>query len=100
MSSLQISKSELDLPQNEPDYAKSFGSGYPPTIWLTITHMPLFAHDPRVQMETDLKLKVSGLKEAVEFCLPLPIILPTTALSTRQSSKFNPSFVTMVENFG
>ena len=97
---MQISKSELDLPQNKPDYAKSFRSGYPPTIKLTIKHVPLFAHDLRGQMETDLKLKISGMKEEVEFCLPLPTIRSTTVPSTRQSSKINPSFVTMVDNFG
>ena len=68
--SLQISKSELDLPLYEPEYAQF--SGYPPTIHLTISHMPPSAHDQIEQMETDCKLKVLGLKEEVEFCLPLP----------------------------
>lgn len=65
---LQISKSELDLPLYEPEYAQF--SGYPPTIHLTISHVPPSAHDQIEQMETDCKLKVLGLK--VEFCLPLP----------------------------
>jgi len=67
---MQISKSELDLPIHEPEYAQF--SGYPPTIHLTISHEPPSAHDQIVHMETDRKLKVLGLKEEVEFCLPLP----------------------------
>jgi len=67
---VQISKSELDLPLCEPEYAQF--SGYPPTIHLTISHVPPSAHDQIEQMETDCKLKVLGLKEEVEFCLPLP----------------------------
>ena len=81
---MQITKEELDLPQNQPEYAPY--SAYPPKIRLTILHIPP-ARNESVQMETDLKLKVSGWKEEVHFCLPLPGILPTTGRSACQSSK-------------
>ena len=67
---MQISKSELDLPIHEPEYAQF--SGYPPTIHLTISHVPPSTHDQIVHMETDCKLEVLGLTEDVEFNLPLP----------------------------
>ena len=85
---MQISRAELDLPIHEPDYAQF--SGYPPTIYLTISHVAPSGHD---QMETDLKLTVSGLKGEVEFCLPLPNACAVPSAYHSLASKCYKSFV-------